>query len=89
MPTLLNHRGEPVLDANGEQIKAGATVVDVMFGEGVARGTVPLEKGDGVNVNCASIGLELAHAKSQQVAMRRTSPLVSRLAMSHRRSMRR
>ena len=33
---------QSVLDANGEQIKIGATVVDVMFGEGVARGTAPL-----------------------------------------------
>ena len=30
--------------------KEGPVVVDDMFGEGIARGTVPLEHGDGVNV---------------------------------------
>ena len=37
---LMNHRGELLVDANRQQLKAGATVVDDMFGEGIVRGTV-------------------------------------------------
>lgn len=44
------HRGQPLTDADGQVLKVGSTVVDSKFGEGIARGTVPLEKGDGVNV---------------------------------------
>ena len=44
------HRGQPLTDADGQVLKAGSTVVNSKFGEGIARGTVPLEKGDGVNV---------------------------------------
>ena len=47
MATLRNQRGEPLLDGDK---KEGSVVVDDMFGEGIARGTVPLEHGDGVNV---------------------------------------
>ena len=50
MATLRNQRGEPLLDGDGQEIKEGSVVVDDMFGEGIARGTVPLEHGDGVNV---------------------------------------
>ena len=31
----MNHRGELLVDANGQQLKAGATVVDDMFGKGL------------------------------------------------------
>ena len=51
-----NHRGQPLTDADGQVLKVGSTVVDSMFGEGIARGTVPFEKGDGVNV-CKSTGV--------------------------------
>lgn len=44
------HRGQPLTDADGQVLKVGSTVVDSKFGEGIARGSVPLEKGDGVNV---------------------------------------
>ena len=37
---LQNHRGQPLTDANGQVLKVGSTVVDSMFGEGIARGTV-------------------------------------------------
>ena len=50
MPTLQNHRGQPLVDADGQEIKAGSIVVDAMFDQGIARGTIPLEHGDGVNV---------------------------------------
>ena len=33
-----------------QQIKSGSTVVHEFLGEAIARGTVPLEKGVGVNV---------------------------------------
>ena len=46
---LLNHRGEPLTDAQGHQIKTGATVTHDFLGDGIARGTVPLD-GGGVNV---------------------------------------
>ena len=42
------HRGQPLTDADGQVLKAGLTVVNSKFGEGIARGTVPLEKNDGV-----------------------------------------
>ena len=42
------HRGQPLTDADGQVLKAGSTVVNSKFGEGIARGTVPLEKDDGV-----------------------------------------
>ena len=45
MATLQNHRGQPLVDADGQEIKAGSIVVDAMFGQGIA-----LEHGDGINV---------------------------------------
>ena len=50
MAALQNHRGEPLTDAEGQVIKVGSIVVDDMFGEGISRGTIPLSKGEGVNV---------------------------------------
>ena len=40
MAALQNHRGQPLTDADGQVLKVGSTVVDSMFGEGIARGTV-------------------------------------------------
>ena len=51
------HRGQPLTDADGQLLKVGSTVVDSKFGEGIARGTVPLEKGGGVNVLYKSTGV--------------------------------
>ena len=56
MATLQNHRGQPLVDADGQEIKAGSIVVDAMFGQGIARGTIPLEHGDGVNVRIDGLG---------------------------------
>ena len=41
--------------------KVGSTVVDSMFGEGIARGTVSLSKGDGVN------GVQIDRRRRQQL----------------------
>ena len=40
MPLLVNHKGEPLEDSKGQQIKAGSTVVHEFLGEGIATGTV-------------------------------------------------
>jgi len=48
------HRGQPLTDADGQVLKAGSTVVNSKFGEGIARGTVPLEKDDGVTATRAN-----------------------------------
>ena len=37
MATLKNQRGQPLLDADGREIKEGSVVVDDMFGEGKLR----------------------------------------------------
>ena len=50
------HRGQPLTNADGQVSKVGSTMVGSMFGEGIARGTVRFEKGDGVNV-CKSTGV--------------------------------
>ena len=39
---MQNHRGQPLTNADGQVLKVGSTVVDKMFGEGIARGTVRL-----------------------------------------------
>ena len=56
MAALQNHLGHPLVDADGHVLKVGSTVIDSMFGEGIVRGTVPLEKGDGVNVRIEWLG---------------------------------
>ena len=56
MATLKNQRGQPLLGADGQEIKEGSVVVDDMFGEGIAQGTVPLDHGDGVNVLIGWLG---------------------------------
>ena len=48
MAALEDHLNRPLKDTVGNPIKNGSTVIDLMFG--IARGTVRLEKGDGVNV---------------------------------------
>ena len=48
MAALLNHRGDPLKDSAGEVIKAGSLVLDELYGEGIADGTVPLQRGEGV-----------------------------------------
>ena len=52
----MNHRGELLVDANGQQLKAGATVVDDMFGEGIVRGTVQQDRGEGINIRIDWLG---------------------------------
>ena len=42
---LKNHLGQPRMVAAGVVLTDGSAVIDVMFGEGIARGVVPLEKG--------------------------------------------
>ena len=52
MAVLLNHHEEALKDVNRQQVKAGATVVDVLFVDGIARGTntIPQQKGDDILV---------------------------------------
>ena len=50
MPVLKNHNGANLKDAAGNEIKVGQTVTDTMFGDGIVEGTVPIDKGEGVNV---------------------------------------
>ena len=50
MEPLRNHLGAELKDQQGHVIKKGNTIRDDMFGDGIARGTVPLQLGDGVNV---------------------------------------
>eukprot|EP00966_Prymnesium_polylepis_P019137 440840-Prymnesium_polylepis.1 len=50
MPVLFARPGSPIHDAAGNELKTGQTVIDDMFGEGIVRGTVPLARGEGLNV---------------------------------------
>ena len=50
MPALLNQNDEPLTDAAGNELRTGQTITDIMFGDGIVRGTVPIEKGLGMNV---------------------------------------
>ena len=43
-------------DSKGQQIKVGSTVVHDFLGEAIARDTVPLDRGVGVNVALDWIG---------------------------------
>ena len=58
----MNHCGELLLDANGQQLKAGETVVDDMFGEGIVRGTVQQDRGVGIIRLSSGVNLSLATA---------------------------
>ena len=48
--------GNALKDAAGNEIKVGQTVVHTIHGEGIARGTIPLDRGLGVNVAIDWIG---------------------------------
>ena len=50
MTVLKDQSGDPITDSAGTEIKANTTVVDALFGDGITRGTVPLDHGKGVNV---------------------------------------
>jgi hypothetical protein len=56
MPALTNLHGAKLKDAAGNEIKVDDTVTDTMFGDGIVRGTVPQEKGEGVNVTVGWLG---------------------------------
>ena len=51
MAKLLNHRGEPLLDADDFELFNGQDAFDEMFGACVLRGTVPIdnERGEGAS----------------------------------------
>ena len=50
MPVLFNPDGSELTDASGRQLKTGQTCIDSTLGECIVRGTVPLDRGLGVNV---------------------------------------
>ena len=50
MPVLLKADKSPLTDAIGNTLKTGQTVTDDAFGDGIVRGTVPLEKSEGLNI---------------------------------------
>ena len=51
MPVLLLRSGEPLKDAAGNQLKTGQTVTDEVYGDGIVRGTISLDRrGEGLNV---------------------------------------
>ena len=56
MPVLLKADGTPLKDAAGNPLKTGQTVTDDMFGDCIVRGTVPLDKDEGLNVRIDWLG---------------------------------
>lgn len=50
MPALYTADSKPLTDAAGNHLKTGQTVTDVIFGDGIVRGTVPLTTSGGINV---------------------------------------
>lgn len=50
MPPLLYADGRPLKDAAGNPLRTGQTVTDNMLGDCIGRGTVPLDRGEGLNV---------------------------------------
>jgi hypothetical protein len=50
MVDLLGPDGEPLHDSEGNALKEGQMVRDDMFGDGTTRGTIPLDRSEGVNV---------------------------------------
>ena len=54
---LVNHDGRPLEDSAGDEIREGVTVRDVMFGQGIATGTIPIAHGLGVNVTIKCLGV--------------------------------
>ena len=69
---LLNRRGDLLTDKRGQQIKRNATVTHEIFGDGIARGTVPIV-GEGVNVLIDWLGPG-ASEKPKRAAGLSTSP---------------
>jgi hypothetical protein len=50
MPALFLTSGDPLTDVAGNHLKTGQTVTDDLLGDGIVRGTIPLDKGPGLNV---------------------------------------
>ena len=50
MPVLLHADGRPLKDAAGNPHRTGQTVTDDTLGDCIVRGTVALDKGEGLNV---------------------------------------
>ena len=50
MPDLLGPDDQPLKDSQGNVLKKDQMVEDEMFGDGITRGTIPLENGRGRNV---------------------------------------
>ena len=42
--------GRAMRDSEGKELKDGSVVIDDFFGEGIAKGVVPLDRGDGFNI---------------------------------------
>ena len=49
-PSLPRRSPDPVTDSLGNPLRTGHTVTDDVFGDGIVRGTVPLDRGLGLNV---------------------------------------
>ena len=47
---MLTANGNPMKDAAGDVLKLDCLVRDCIFGEGKVKGTVPLDRGEGLNV---------------------------------------
>ena len=56
MATLRNVSGEPTTHSAGEVLKVDCLVRDSIFGEGKVKGTVPLDRGLGLNVRVEWLG---------------------------------
>ena len=50
MPALFHSDGRPLTDTAGNQLRTGQTITDQFLGDGIVRGTIPLDKGEGLNV---------------------------------------
>ena len=72
MAVLLNHHEEALKDVNRQQVKAGATVFDVLFVDGIARGTntIPQQNSNrrAMASSCSSTGWDRMPAGSRGVA---------------------
>jgi hypothetical protein len=87
MPVLLYADGRPVKDAEGNPLKTGQTVTDDTLGDCIVRGTVPLDKGEGLNVVIDWLGpRDPSKPKSRTVG--RWAPSLSRSPLRRRVSSR-
>ena len=50
MPALFHSDGRPLTDTAGNQLRTGQTITDQFLGDGIVRGTIPLDSGLGLNV---------------------------------------